>query len=268
MKLAGRSDLALQTLRALLRALQQQAQVAEAMQQAGSALLQTHQRHRQRPNHHPGAPLPAQLALSLASPHRRSSPTATPPWPWPGLVMRLRVSPSSAPPSAAIPITRYLVPTNLYVCTVARSGQKKTPLERLLVVEPTTGAAPGAGPRQRPRPGEPGGSSAAAARPPTAQPVPLHLQLQDYTGEALAVQLQALEGRGLAVLVRRDELSRALRVTERLPPGSRRRRAAASGALRRPQLRLRCGSPRRTGPSSAAMSRSMAASSRMCSRRW
>jgi len=204
-ELAGRSDLALQTLRALLRALQQQAEVAEAMRQAGSALLQTHQRHRQQPITLERL-FPPQLALSLRTlteqlPYSDTAVAMA----WLACVSGLTKLGTAV---CGNPITRYVVPTNLYVCTVARSGQKKTPLERLLVVEPTTELRRELA-RENTRALEAWREQCrgckAADRPP--QPVPLHLQLQDYTGEALAVQLQALEGRGLAVLVRRDELS-------------------------------------------------------------
>ena len=204
-ELAASSDLALQTLRALLRALQQQAQLADALQHAGSTLLQTLQRHRQQSITLERL-FPPQLALSLRTlteqlPYSDTAVAMA----WLACVSGLTKLGSAV---CGNPITRYVVPTNLYVCTVARSGQKKTPLERLLVVEPTTelrrdqarenGRAQEAW-REQCR------GCKAADRPP--QPVPIHLQLQDYTGEALAVQLQALEGRGLAVLVRRDELS-------------------------------------------------------------
>ena len=204
-ELAASSELVPQSLRALLKALQQQAQLAEALQAAGGALLQEQQRRRQRVITLEQL-FPPQLALSLRSltaqlPYSDTAVAMA----WLACVSGLTKLGTAV---CGNPITRYVVPTNLYVCTVARSGQKKTPLEHLLVVEPTRElrrelARDNARAHESWR--EQCRGCKASDRPP--EPVPIHLQLQDYTGEALAAQLQALEARGLAVLVRRDELS-------------------------------------------------------------
>jgi hypothetical protein len=106
------------------------------------------------------------------------------------------------------PLTQYIVPTNLYVCTVAATGQKKTPLQKLVVDNPTktirrdlaqenTRAIENWRDQHK--------DTKKEERPP--QPTPIFLHIQDYTGEALAAQLQALEARAHAVLILRDELA-------------------------------------------------------------
>ena len=204
-ELAASSELVPQSLRALLKALQQQAQLSEALQAAGGALLQEQQRRRQQPITLEQL-FPPQLVLSLRSlsgqlPYSDTAVAMA----WLACVSGLTKLGTAV---CGNPITRYVVPTNLYVCTVARSGQKKTPLEHLLVVEPThelRRELARANARAHESWREQCRGCKASERPP--EPVPLHLQLQDYTGEALAAQLQALEARGMAVLVRRDELS-------------------------------------------------------------
>ena len=134
-ELAASSELVPQSLRALLKALQQQAQLAEVLQEAGGALLQDRERRRQQPITLEQL-FPPQLALSLASlttqlPYSDTAVAMA----WLACISGLTKLGTAV---CGNPITRYVVPTNLYVCTVARSGQKKTPLERLLVVEPTT----------------------------------------------------------------------------------------------------------------------------------
>jgi hypothetical protein len=107
------------------------------------------------------------------------------------------------------PYTDFVTPANLYVATVGRSGQKKTPLEKLLVRRPAreviremavenTRAMESW--REQCK-----GCKRKDAQPP--RPVPVYLQIQDYTGEALVALLQELDKRGLSVLVLRDELS-------------------------------------------------------------
>ncbi len=107
------------------------------------------------------------------------------------------------------PYTDFVTPANLYVATVGRSGQKKTPLEKLLVRRPA---------QELKREMAAANSRAMESwreqckdcknkdeRPP--KPVAIYLQVQDYTGEAFVQQLQELDKRGLSVLVLRDELS-------------------------------------------------------------
>ncbi len=204
-ELAASSELVPSSLRALLRALQQQAQLAEALQAAGGALLQERERHRQQAitlrQLFPPQLAHALLTLTRELPYSDTAVAMA----WLACVSGLTKLGTAV---CGNPITRYVVPTNLYVCTVARSGQKKTPLEQLLVVEPTCElrrelAQQNARAHESWR--EQCRSCKATDRPPA--PAAIHIQLQDYTGEALAAQLQALESRGLAVLVRRDELS-------------------------------------------------------------
>jgi hypothetical protein len=106
------------------------------------------------------------------------------------------------------PITQYTVPTNLYVCTVASTGQKKTPLQKLTIDNPTVEIRRDLA-RQNTRAMESWREQCQGMkrdeRPP--QPTPIYLQIQDYTGEALAAQLQALEAKSHSILVLRDELS-------------------------------------------------------------
>jgi hypothetical protein len=70
-------------------------------------------------------------------------------------------------------------------------------------------------------------------RPP--QPTPIYLHIQDYTGEALVAQLQALEARAHAVLVLRDELAGLF--------GSMNQYRAGRGADEQQLLELFDGSP-------------------------
>jgi hypothetical protein len=106
------------------------------------------------------------------------------------------------------PLTQYIVPTNLYVCTVAATGQKKTPLQKLVVDIPTKGIRRDLA-KENSRAidnwREQCQGMKKDERPP--QPTPIYLHIQDYTGEALAAQLQALEARAHAVLILRDELA-------------------------------------------------------------
>jgi len=92
---------------------------------------------------------------------------------------------------------------------VGRSGQKKTPLEKLLVRRPAQElkremAAANTRAMEAWRE-QCKGCKTKDERPP--KPVAIYLQVQDYTGEAFVQQLQELDKRGLSVLVLRDELS-------------------------------------------------------------
>jgi len=107
------------------------------------------------------------------------------------------------------PYTDFVTPANLYVATVGRSGQKKTPLEKLLVRRPARELIREMG-SENTRVMENWREHCREAkrkdeRPP--KPVPIHIQIQDYTGEALVALLHELDKRGLSVLVLRDELS-------------------------------------------------------------
>ncbi len=102
----------------------------------------------------------------------------------------------------------YRVPLNLYGCLVARSGAKKTPVSRLLVLDPLHDLRLELA-RQNSRAfrawEEENRGVKASER--TPQPRPVHLLVSDFTAEALAEQLQIQEERGLGLLIHRDELA-------------------------------------------------------------
>lgn len=102
----------------------------------------------------------------------------------------------------------YRVPLNLYGCLVARSGAKKTPVSRLLVLDPLHELRLELA-RQNSRAyrawEEQNRGVKASER--TPEPRPVHLVVSDFTAEALAEQLQLQEERGLGLLIHRDELA-------------------------------------------------------------
>jgi hypothetical protein len=102
----------------------------------------------------------------------------------------------------------YRVPLNLYGCLVARSGAKKTPVSRLLVLDPLhelrLELARQNNRAYRAWEEENRGVKASERTP---QPRPVHLLVSDFTAEALAEQLQLQEERGLGLLIHRDELA-------------------------------------------------------------
>jgi hypothetical protein len=106
-------------------------------------------------------------------------------------------------------ITAFVVPVNLYVATVAKSGQKKTPLEKLAIRTPTRELRSDIA-RHNTRAIESWkdqcrNTSKKEDRPP--MPTPMHLHIQDYTGEALTALLCEAEKRRMGILVLRDELA-------------------------------------------------------------
>ncbi len=106
------------------------------------------------------------------------------------------------------PLTRYEVPLNLYACIVGASGSKKTPLQRLLVEAPSKPLRvelAAEHKRQVEAIREKNRGIKPAER--EQEPRPLRLQIQDYTGEALAAQLARQEEAGLGLLVARDEIA-------------------------------------------------------------
>ncbi|PHX88566.1 MAG: hypothetical protein CK536_00030 [Synechococcus sp. Baikal-G1] len=102
----------------------------------------------------------------------------------------------------------YRVPLNLYGALVARSGAKKTPVSRLLVLDPLHELRLDLA-RQNKRAyrdwEEQNRAVKASER--TPEPKPVHLMVSDFTAEALAEQLQLQEERGLGLLIHRDELA-------------------------------------------------------------
>lgn len=106
-------------------------------------------------------------------------------------------------------VAGYRVPVNLFACLVGRSGAKKSPIGRLLVEAPTADLrADLARANQREREAweeQCRDLKKGEAKPPA--PHPKRLIVSDFTGEALAAQLQTQEAAGLGLLVHRDELS-------------------------------------------------------------
>ena len=102
----------------------------------------------------------------------------------------------------------YWVPLNLYGALVARSGAKKTPVSRLLVLDPLQELRLDLA-RQNKRAyrewEEQNRAVKASER--TPEPRAVHLMVSDFTAEALAEQLQLQEERGLGLLIHRDELA-------------------------------------------------------------
>lgn len=102
----------------------------------------------------------------------------------------------------------YRVPLNLYGCLVARSGAKKTPVSRLLTLEPTVDLRLELA-KQNTRAWkdweEQNRGIKASERSP--EPKAAYLLVSDFTAEALAEQLQTQETRGLGLLIHRDELA-------------------------------------------------------------
>jgi hypothetical protein len=134
------------------------------------------------------------------------------------------------------PATQFVVPTNLYVATVAATGQKKTPLQKLTIDIPTKAIRQQLAKENTEAINnwrEQCQGTKKDERPP--QPTPLYLHIQDYTGEALVAQLQALEARSRAVLVLRDELAGLF--------GSMNQYRAGRGADEQQLLELFDGSP-------------------------
>jgi hypothetical protein len=109
----------------------------------------------------------------------------------------------------AIRVAGFNVPVNLFVCTVAKSGAKKSPLGRVVVVSPTSelvAEMANAYKRELQAWQEScKGQKRGADKP--SPPSQKRLWVSEYTGEALAAQLQAQEESGLGLLIYRDEIS-------------------------------------------------------------
>lgn len=106
-------------------------------------------------------------------------------------------------------VAGYRVPINLFACLVGRSGAKKSPIGRLLVEAPTHELRTDlARSNQREREAwEEVCKALKKSDPRPPEPRPKRLMVSDFTGEALAAQLQTQEAAGLGLLVNRDELS-------------------------------------------------------------
>lgn len=103
----------------------------------------------------------------------------------------------------------FSVPVNLYGCLVADSGRKKSPTHKRLVAEPLKELRDELNKcNQKDRESWQESCNNLAkgqSRPP--EPIGKRLIVGDFTGEALAQQLEAQEAAGLGLLIHRDELS-------------------------------------------------------------
>ena len=106
-------------------------------------------------------------------------------------------------------VAGYRVPVNLFVCLVGRSGAKKSPIGRLLVEAPARTLRAELAAENRAALEEWKEACRQTKRGGT-KPEPPQLKrlvVSDYTGEALAAQLQTQEAAGLGLLINRDELA-------------------------------------------------------------
>ena len=105
-------------------------------------------------------------------------------------------------------VAGYRVPVNLFACTVAKSGAKKSPLGRLVVEWPTKELVVEMATANKRALDEwqqaCKGMKKSEEKP--SPPFPKRLSVSEYTGEALAAQLQEQEKSGLGLLIYRDEL--------------------------------------------------------------
>lgn len=102
----------------------------------------------------------------------------------------------------------YRVPVNLFSCLVGRSGAKKSPVDKLMLREPLAPiieaqAAADRLARENWQMECRGQKTADRPDPPQPQ----RLMASDFTGEALAAQLEHAEQAGRGMLIYRDELS-------------------------------------------------------------
>jgi CRISPR-associated protein Cmr3 len=106
-------------------------------------------------------------------------------------------------------VAGYRVPVNLFACTVAKSGAKKSPLGRLVVEWPTKELVVEMATANKRALDEwqqaCKGMKKSEEKP--SPPFPRRLRVSEYTGEALAAQLQEQEKSGLGLLIYRDELA-------------------------------------------------------------
>jgi hypothetical protein len=202
--LASRSSLSPFTLRALHAAIRHQAEQVQTIEAQAAALA--------APQQSPQADLTLQQILPPLTAYALQKVTQYLPYTDAAVAMAFLAGASGLTKLGTLvcgnAATQFNVPTNLYVATVASTGQKKTPLQKLAIDNPTREIRRGLAQdntRSQQNWREQCQGMKKDERPP--QPVPLYLHIQDYTGEALVAQLQALEARGQGVLVLRDELS-------------------------------------------------------------
>jgi len=107
-----------------------------------------------------------------------------------------------------IEATGFTVPINLYTILTARSGRKKTPLQKLFVDEPAVQVMREIACqniRLRENWLDKCKGKKRDERPP--EPVPIEIRPQEYTSEALVKGLSRLDEVGRAVLIEREEIS-------------------------------------------------------------
>lgn len=204
-ELAGASELHPATLRALVLAIREESRQREAIAEAGDT-LQAEAERRDATAIDLDTIFPSFIAYSLRSLTRhlpyddRSIACAYLAGVAGLLKLGTRVNGN--------PATHFEVPVNLYMATVGCSGQKKSPLERLLVVDPTHSIRQDLA-RNHSRAmdnwREQCRGMKANERP--AEPRPVRIHIQDYTGEALTAQLQTQEAANHSILIRRDEIA-------------------------------------------------------------
>jgi hypothetical protein len=103
----------------------------------------------------------------------------------------------------------YSVPINIFSCLVGKSGAMKSPVGRLTVEAPTQElqAELARANQLDYSQWEETCKELKKGEPRPAKPRPKRLKVSDFTGEALADQLQTQETHGLGLLIHRDELS-------------------------------------------------------------
>jgi hypothetical protein len=106
-------------------------------------------------------------------------------------------------------VAGYRVPVNLFTCLVGRSGAKKSPVDRLLILTPLAPLLEEqarADRREREQWRE-ACREVKRGEPKPEEPCRRHILTSDFTGEGLAEQLELLEQAGRGLLIHRDELS-------------------------------------------------------------
>ena len=105
-------------------------------------------------------------------------------------------------------VAGYDVPINVFACLVGNSGQKKTPVGKLTVDEPTRDlrAEMAAANRAAIEAWRQESRQTKKNEPKPDSPKLKRLMVSDFTGEALADQLQTQEEAGLGLLIHRDEI--------------------------------------------------------------
>jgi len=108
----------------------------------------------------------------------------------------------------AFAVAGYDVPINVFACLVGNSGQKKSPVGKLTVDEPTRDlrAEMAAANRAAIEAWREECRQTKRGEPKPDSPKLKRVMVSDFTGEALADQLQTQEEAGLGLLIHRDEI--------------------------------------------------------------